>query len=495
MDLPISLPKELMYAGKAVSADELLNLLLSHSPDIIPFFEVAADDEIWRSKHSTFMQSAIEVLTRQYYEDKLKIDLSRRLARAIQEHFDVLKSDIPRDLIARYNGSEQKINSLLWGAGSSWLHTLIRSECIERNKTVLVLGDVLPDVFHRIEEYIETGTVSDLWRQEPEDIFKVLDQASRWGIVGLVAFCEDNLKHYITTENAVTYLLKAHEAQWPNLRQESMNFINALDVGIFFDQVSISQLSFEFLTFSEDALEIFEQFRFHITHLVCGHNLIDLPTFSDIITRCPKLVYLDISRTNTFSERLFDIPSDLSELNISKCGWLNPKTMRKMFEICPHLTALSLASNTQLDYSCWGLMRQLNQLKKLNLSRCYQINDQDFRVILQACHDVTNFYLQGCIGLTDLAFFELAKVAPKVAEIDISRCNIYDGALVDLSVRCKQLVSLDLTRCTTISDRGVIETVRNAANLQTLNISMCKLPPETIQKIREIRPFLNVIGA
>jgi len=239
-------------------------------------------------------------------------------------------------------------------------------------------------------------------------------------------------------------------------------------------------------------MEIFDAMRFNVTHLIISKNLTDQAGFSDVINRCPSMVCLDLSGSGSFTDRLLDIPESLEELDISNCEWLTNKNFKKMIEICPNLVKIRLASNSQLNYSSWTLLKDLRRLEKLDISRCYQIKDEDFKLILQACRDVTHFYLEECTGLSDNAFFELAKNIPKLTDLDVSRTNITDSGLIDLMMRCSHLITLKLVRCSNLSPKGILEAVHNAPNLRLLDITKCDAPAETLKKIAEARPFLEV---
>lgn len=492
MDLPALLPTELHYTAVASNDRILLNMLVKIQQDLIVFFEYACDDETWSGQHSDFMQEAMQWLTNQFFHDKLLMDLAQRISRAIQKHSHLLQSLIPNNLTIVYAEERSaNVNSLLWGSSSEYLRTLIRQECRDKGKTILTFSHLTPDVFLPIEEFILTGQVKELWRKEERELMPILLKASEWEITGLIELVEDLLKRYITIKNVFETLLQSHREGWRRLREACMAFVNDLNKGVYLDS-SISELCFEFLDFSDNALAIFEKLQQNINRLAVSRNLTEHPQFSKVVNSCPRMTCLDISRSEFFSERLTDIPSSLQELHVEKCPWLNNTNLRKLLEICPNLTKISLASNTQISYAGWSELQKLRFLQKLDISRCHQLSADEFKLILQACRSVTHLSLQECTKLTDQAFQELRNMA-KLTDLDLSRCQISDKALIDLSTHCRHLVSLVLIRCSNITEKGIIETVKNTHLLQLLNISKCQVSETIFEKIKKIRPYLEVI--
>jgi len=489
MDLPALLPEELKHTAVAVNEKNLFNLLLKIPEDFVHFLEYACDDETWTQAHPTFMKESLEWMTAQFFQDKLLLEWVQKIVSVIREHYPILHPFIPNNLTLTFNSTEVKVSGLMWGASSEILHQMIRHECRDQNTNALHLDDISTEIFPQVEEFINTGNVAGLWRNEQSEVRDVLRQASEWGLVKLELACEDLLTRYVTQENVVDTLITAHEEGWKILRDACFETINNLDIDVRLSE----PFQMEFLKFSEDALEIYEELRFYITHLVCGGDLTEQEVFSDVVNRCPHLVRLDISQSNSFSELLVDIPDTLEELDISKCLWLTDKNFKQLVDICPNLGEIALASNTQLAYTGWGTLKHFPRLAKLDISRCAQVKDDEFVIILQSCRQVKHLILQECTGLTDHAFHDLGKHLPTITDLDISRCNLTDAALVDLSFRCKHLVTLDLTRCLNLTEKGVAECVQNQPNLRTLIVTKCRLAPDFVQELRKAHPFLEII--
>jgi F-box/leucine-rich repeat protein 2/20 len=489
MDLPSLLPTELRYTSVASNDRILLNMLMKIQQDLILFFEYACDDETWCGQHVDFMQGAIQWITNQFFQDKLLMSLAQRTSRAIQKHIRILGELIPNNLTINYgNEHSLEVNSLMWGASSEYLRVLIRQECRDKGKRILNLPHLSRDIFLSLEEFILTGQAKELWQKEEKELLPVLQKASEWEILGLVELIENLLKNSITSNNVFEKLLLAQKKKWPHLKEAGMTFINNLNKGVYLD-TSLSELCFEFLNFNDSALAIFERLRLEISCLVISRNLTEHFQFTKVINNCPRMICLDISRSESFSERLRDIPSSLAELHVEECAWLNNVNLGKLLEICPNLTKISLANNTQISYIGWSELQKIHHLQKLDISRCRQLTDDDFKLVLQACRSITHLNLQQCTKLTEFAFYELGRNMPKLIHLDLSRSQISDRALIDLSVRCPYLESLILTGCQNLTDRGIMETIKNTKWLRKLNVAKCSISQEIVEKIKKSIPI------
>ena len=493
MELPALLPKELEYANLAATDEKLFDLLIKLPPDFVLFFQYACDDETWTENHSVFIKKALNWLTEKTLEDKLLFRFTQEAAAAVRRHPRTLSSILPKNLAAEVEGGSFPISSLLWQGACQYLRILIRQECRDRQTHLLPLKDLTLVVFEAIDEFLQTGEVKNLWRKQEEEIFQVLQQAVAWDLSGLQEIAEDILRRYIARGNVIPLLLRANREKWPILKEACRAFINDLSLGAHLGECKPGHLSFEFYRFSDTALDLFEDLRAELTQLVFSEGISDEPLFSTVVRQCPKLVSLNLTRTRIFSERYADIPQDLKELDLSKCAWLNPATLKKMIEITPHLQALKLAGNTQLNHKSWAELRKLKNLQSLDLSRCHQIGEEEFKVILQACRQVRWLNLSELKKLGFRSFAQMPGLLTSLQELDLSRTSITDEALIEMLPRFGSLHVLDLTRCPNVTEKGVLEGVRGTRLLYTLILTRVAIPEESLKELHRISPYLRVV--
>ena len=494
MLMPTILSNELKHYGdECKDGNELLQALLKTPQDLIPFVEYAVADETWSEKFQDFTKEAVKKLTILFITEKMSFADSQRVLHAIREHYAVLEPFILQDVIFFIGFKNIKANSMLYGASSEFFHDLLRREYLYKKNKNIPLRDISYDNLVMIDEFIKTGKIKNLWRKDQNVILEVLQMATIWEIHDLVSLSEEQLRLYITLGNVFEMLTQTQLNSWPILRKSCIDFINKQNLGIRMEDKGPGFLGFEFLEFKEREMELFDKIKDWITHLIVSLRLTEDPGFTKVLKMCPKLVGVDLSRSLTFSERLLEIPADLRELDISKCEWLSTRTMKKLFQICPHVEKLTMNSNVQINYQGWAILRNLKGLKTLDISRCHQVNDEDFKVILQACKGVTTLSLGELKKLTDKAFYELSKAVPRLAFLNVARCEISDSMLIEMAMHCRSLISLNVTRCPQISEVGVVEAVRHSPHLRELNITHCPIPDDSIKEMKKLNPYLKII--
>lgn len=503
MLMPASLPTELMAYASAENEAALFTALSKRPDHLVLFFEIASENETWSEHHSDFMRQAIEWSTKQFFNQQLSLALAERIAKAICKHFSVQRSFLISDLTIHMQGQQAEVNSLMLSVNSDVFRERIWRECHQKGLSKLVCNEIPNALFHHIVEFVYSGMALRVWKESQEDIFALLRLSSQYRLSGLMEICEETLRRYINRSNALEMLVASYQASWNLLKTHCMQLLNdqALDVRLFEVHANaesgipepLQPFGLEFLAFSDRALEVFEQVKPFITHLVCSGTLTEEAPFSTVVRTCPKLVALDISQSRVFSERLSDIPNNVLELDLSKCPWLTNSIIQKMVSICPQLKRLKLQSNVQLTFVGWGELQKLRQLQALDISRCNQVSDEDFALILKACAHLVELRVDECKKLTDNAFFSLTRSLPQLLVLSVVRCHLSDGLLYELVVRCRHIHTLNLTKCLEISEKGLLRALPHARELRRLTIVQCPISDEAVAMIRKSYPLLSII--
>lgn len=489
--MPSLLPNELAHYQNVNSDDALFSSLIRNPKELVLFFDSACGDETWSEIHSEFMKKTINWLTFQTFQDKLDSEWLKQTAKAIQDHFAILSPFIPYNIVCKLNDTSVQINSLLFSAASSFFKDILRRECREKNKMTFNLN-IPSSRFKPIEEYVYTGKIAYLWKHEQDEIMAILQLGGSWGLDGVVSLCEEALQRYLTPENALEMFLLARRELWPRFKEECIIYMNELNLGFLLFSGSIESVIFEFKEFKEISIDYFKKLSPFITELIIGGNLSEDPYFNEIILKCPKLRSLNISGSNSLNENLYNIPKNLETLNVSQCSWLNNQTLKKIAGICPNLKKIVFASNTQLNFVAWGELSRFHFLESLDLSRCHQISDDDFSVILRACRSLKELVLDECKKISDRGYFELSKALSRLANLDLSRCSITDLALIEIAIRCHRLTVLNLMRCENITEKGISGLAKHANMLKELNLIRCNIPTVIINELKNLKPYLLV---
>jgi hypothetical protein len=387
---------------------------------------------------------------------------------------------------------EEQVNSLLFRAAGEYFNSRYRSECLKTENPMLTLdSDII--MFQLIKEYVMRGEHTGLWRLYPETLFKLIDAARSYELEDLALFTEDVAKRYVDKANVFEMLERASKRRWPHLRNICFELVNEMEPDIKLYSSTLDLLRFEFVVISEDALDIFKRFKDRITHLIFRGALTQDSRFSEIVGSCPKLESLDISDTEQFTGALLDIPANLRELVLSNCLWLDHDTLRQLLEHCAALQRLNLSSNVHLNVNSWAVLRRSPGIGQLNLARCSQITDDELRIILQGLKDLTDLNLDGCTGISNRGFTDLSRLGSNLVLLNLTKTSVGDGALADIGSNLTRLVSLNLTRCTNFSAKGLVELVRGIAPLRVLTVVGCDLATDTVKEIKTARPFLTLV--
>lgn len=493
MDFPALMPSALSDCKRASSEEELFNLLIRKTSDLVLFFETEAADETWSGEHIELTARLINWLTDQSFNNKLSIDLCKRTAGALQAHHHILEPMTPKNIEVRLKDTTINVNSLLLAISSDFFKNVLSVECRDKNTQVLNLPTISYDLFSPVLDYVNKGKIPDLWKKQQKEVEELLRQALSWNIEDMGKACQLTLKKYIYSENAIDLLIQAQQEHWMYFKQQCIDFINNRMSGFRLAAPTDERLAFEFYDFNDATLKVFQRLHPWITDLICKKALIEDVQFSAVVKKCPKLFLLDISGSLRFSEYLYDIPKDLQSINLAECFWLDQTTFKKMTEICPNIRELVLSNNYQLNFTVWGDLIKFKDLKLLNISSCHQISNDTLITIFKSCPHLTSLILDECQKIGDKGFFELAKNLPYLTTLSLVHCSISDSALLEIAARSRSLTSLNLRRCNQLTERGIKELAKHAFALKELNVSQCHVTQEAIEEIRERHRYLNFI--
>lgn len=492
MQLPPLLAAQFQYLAKANTDEELFGILLEQPPQMLEFFENVTEFDSWCEKHPDLMKGILGWAMEQAYQDNLSFEFAKRYAQVIYDHTATLDPFVPLNITVEIEGKKLEMNGLLLATSSHFFRQRLIKECRDAGLHTLKLEGVTYDLFLFIEEFINTGSSWKLWRKTKEELLKTLLQASQWEIFGLVDAIQESMKRYLDSGNALDLLLLSHEKDWFILKRACIDFINGEYLGVRIIDKGKQALGLEFLDFKERGMGIFESLKPYITHLIISSLLTQEVLFRDVVNGCPQLISIDIAHTHAFSENLRYIPSHLQELNISKCGWINQNTLREIIQTCPRLKSLDISSNPQLTYNAWSEIQKLRDLKALDFSRCHQLTNEEFKLLLKACRKVTDLSTEDCGGVYENAFFDIGRMVPELLSLNVARCTINDSSLIEIATQCKSLTRLDLSRCANITKKGVLETVKEALQLKELNLTRTQIPDFVIEEIHQMSPFLKI---
>lgn len=492
MYFPSLVPENLHAYKSSLSEEELYNRLVKNTTDLISFFDVASDDETWADEHSNFMRKLLEWLTNEDFNERLTREQNNTISRVIWRHYSVLGPLLPQNIEIKLKDAVTMVNSLLLVHVSDFFLHHIR-ECRKTDKMSFLLSYVSEEVFSPIREYISSGAIVNLWRKGQEDLLILLKQANAWRVDGVAELCERSLFKYLDQNNVLQMLEMSIVEHWPILKMGCINYINKNFVGFQLSETSIERLAFKFENFTDETLDFFKRVQHLVTDLIFSGTLTENPTFGYVVRQCPKLRLLDLSTTARYSNYFSEIPSSIQSLILAQCQWVSHESLRQFSVYCPNIEELSFANNIQMNFTDWGELLKFKLLKKLDLSRCHNIRDEDLAIILKACGSLTELNLDDCHRIGEGGFFEIAKKSPRLLVLNLSRTNISDAPFVDIALRCRSLHTLIVSRCEQLSEKSVVSVIRYGKGLRVLDLTRCQLPRGFLEEIRASNPNLQII--
>lgn len=485
MEFPYGLSPRLNHYTNQDSEEAFFDELSKNNSDFLLFFDEACDNETWIVSHEELTRKMLEWLTQRFLEDKLNLKEAKDIRQKINKHIHIFRSLIPYNLSFKVEDVVFKENSLLFASASEYFHQLIQVKYHEDNLKIK-LKDITLKSFRYIEEYINTGAVSNLWREDHSDIYDLLEISTEWDLPGLMQECEDIYKRYINEDNALDVLIKSQGKPWFYIKKICIEKIHLKRLDIEVTQYSQNELTVEFIKFTDRALDSFHVLKEYVAKVVCGKDLINERVFGGILQQ-HSIKALDVSGTRDFSEQLTYISSTLEELDLSRCNWVNDANLKKMLLLCPRIRKLALSSDGQISFLGWGELSKLSYLDDLDISRCTQINDNDLKIILKACSKLEHFSLEDCTNITERGFLDLPKSLPYLISLNLGNCQINDGTISDLGTFCHSLENLNISRCQGISTKGVATLIKKARRLKQLNLQRCSVDEQILREVAQTK--------
>ena len=210
-----------------------------------------------------------------------------------------------------------------------------------------------------------------------------------------------------------------------------------------------------------------------------------------------KLVQLNlsglISATNATCRLLAQNCPNLESLDVSWCGGLDARGIRKIVDACEGLRELKAAEVARFEEA--GIMQAIfksNSLERLILSGCEAINDESIRIMVEGKNPdidslsgrttapprkLRHLDLSRCTRMTSAAIKHLAYNVPDLEGLQLSGCEtLTDEGFELLFPTLSKLTHLDLEECSEITNETVLALARApcTATLKHLQLSYCE---------------------
>ncbi|KAG1710943.1 hypothetical protein DVH05_013664 [Phytophthora capsici] len=177
----------------------------------------------------------------------------------------------------------------------------------------------------------------------------------------------------------------------------------------------------------------------------------------------------------------------LQTLILSGCEMVSDVGMDWLGSGCNALTYLDVSGCTALtDLSMRAISENMLQLRHLSIRHCIRVTDQGIRRLSLGCPDLTYLNAEGLPLLSDLhtsktngevyrqGISALAAGCHQLLHLDLSNCtSISDGTLHCIAMLSHELTALLLSGCYRVTAVGVKEVLTHCSKLTMLHASGC----------------------
>ena len=147
------------------------------------------------------------------------------------------------------------------------------------------------------------------------------------------------------------------------------------------------------------------------------------------IARLKKLKKLSVRSCDELTEATLDVLRylpDLRELSLTEVDGI---FSLEPLALCKSLTTLTFSSNGHFDFLGLDCLRDMSQLKKLDLSYNKTLEDKHLRHLAH-CGSLESLNLKGCLEVTDDGLSVLDSMT-KLKTLNLARCKRVQGAFLE----------------------------------------------------------------
>lgn len=454
MDLPVLLPKELNVLEELNEEEAIIQFLLKFPDKIIIFMDHALRDISWSYEHLSFLQKLFLICTKKFREGSFAYFHAMALKDKLYSNQEILEKIINNDIVIWIEKEFYPINSLLFATSSELFYEYFRFQCLENRKKTIHLEEKIFN-FEIIQKFIQNGVILDLWKLEKEKLLELLLTASDLKIARFVTQIAEIYYRYLDEESSKKLLKLSLEEQIPQLSEICIKYINIFYTSFFLYLKSDYRLGFGFKEFIESSEENFQEFLKYITDLSFTKLKLEKESIFPYIQKIKNLRGLILSETSPQFNDFRDLPESILEIDLSMCYWLTPQIFEQIIESCPNIRDLFLKRNTHLNLAFWNVFLKFSHLDNLDLGRCYQITDDDLKLITKSINFILKISLEGCNKITDISIIDLVKKFHGIIDLNIAGTEITDSALVEIGYHCPNLEVIHLEKCKNVTDLGI----------------------------------------
>nr|XP_055186583.1 F-box/LRR-repeat protein 4 isoform X2 [Nyctereutes procyonoides] len=234
-----------------------------------------------------------------------------------------------------------------------------------------------------------------------------------------------------------------------------------------------------------------------------NRGFISVAGFSRFLKVCgSELVRLELSCSHFLNETCLEIISEmcpnLQDLNLSSCDKLPPQAFNHIAKLCS-LKRLVLYRTKVEQTALLSILNFCSELQHLSLGSCVMIEDYDViaSMIGAKCKKLRTLDLWRCKNITENGIAELASGCPLLEELDLGWCPTLQsstGCFAKLARQLPNLQKLFLTANRSVCDTDIEELACNCTRLRQLDILGTRMvSPASLRKLLESCKDLSLL--
>lgn len=378
MRLPDLIDPEFKPLEACASGRELYEKLSGSPGRLVRFFVQAVVDESWLARHEGFSSLALAQFTTLFAQGRLAKGPAKEVVAAFHQHRGALGHLLPKNYPVKVTEEVYLTSPLVIGVMSPYLFDLMYNDSTGKG---LVLADITPELFSTLLNYMEEGKWESLWKYRKEELEDFLAVAERFKLFHLVEECQKVLRRYIDAENVCEMLLESFRKGRSYLKEEAIEQFNSHVAGAKLYDLQDAGIGFEFLNNRGKTIEYFHALKPIIAELKLSGSTTQFTELFDLLKETEKTTSFNLSLSLMYNPALLSIPEGIDVLNLSQCEWLTDALFKEITRRLPWLVKLDLSGNTQLTFLSWNELRNLSQLKELDLSNLRNISEGEKALI------------------------------------------------------------------------------------------------------------------
>jgi len=165
--------------------------------------------------------------------------------------------------------------------------------------------------------------------------------------------------------------------------------------------------------------------------------------------------------------------SNLSVLRIDRCKNITDKGARILVQKAPLLSILNISNTNCGEDTINTVASNCKLLKKLYCFHCPKVSDRNIGAISFQCQFINTINLSKCTNISDTGVIELSK-CKFLKKVNLSHCQkITNASIIKLSLGCPMLKEILLKECVNVGEIGILSVSTYCKRLESLDVSMC----------------------